>query len=119
MLKRLMLPADREHKCRAMRSTREAIAARFPDAELPTGGLTLAEVARDQRRAAARVRWEAMPAEERARRLSAVGQGFKNRRPAKSDSDFPASRKTLARDPASRYGRGPGNARSGVYGGRG
>ncbi len=46
MAQRPTLPADRERKCPARRSTRHAIGRGFPDAELPTAGLTLSEVAR-------------------------------------------------------------------------
>ena len=65
MAKRFALPEEEE--CRAHRPTRVAIAARYPD--LPTGGLTYAEVARDARRSKARERWAAMSPEERAKRL--------------------------------------------------
>jgi len=53
-------------KCKATRSTRVAIAARYP--ELPTGGLKRAEIVSDKRSAAAKARWDALPPEEQARR---------------------------------------------------
>jgi len=56
-----------EAECSARRATRLAIAARYLD--LPTGGLTLAEVAKDARRARAKARWAAMTPEERENRL--------------------------------------------------
>jgi hypothetical protein len=76
--KRIALPG--EETCTARRSVRERIASRCPD--LPRGGLTLAEVARDRRRAAARERWEALPQEERDRRLSKTYQ------PRQSEGDL-------------------------------
>ena len=97
MLKRPMLPADREHKCRARRSDPGGCRGRFPDAGLPTGGLTLAEVARDKRRALARTRWEALSPEERARRFSAMGQGFKKQAPGDSEGDFIPGKATQVR----------------------
>ena len=68
MLSRFALPG--EMTCRAQRKAREAIALKYPD--MPTKGLTHAEVARDARRAAARARWAALSPEEQARRLSAT-----------------------------------------------
>jgi len=65
MLSRIALPG--EMTCRAQRKVREAIALKHPD--LPTKGLTHAEIAGDSRRAAARARWAALPLEEQARRL--------------------------------------------------
>ncbi len=61
MLQRQAL-AD-EDRCRSLRSTRLAIAAEHPN--LPTAGLTLAEIARDKRSAAAKARWEALPQAEK------------------------------------------------------
>ncbi|WP_324095423.1 hypothetical protein [Candidatus Binatus sp.] len=52
--------------CKATRSTRVAIAARYP--ELPTGGLKHAEIVSDKRSAAGKARWDALPTEEQARR---------------------------------------------------
>jgi hypothetical protein len=66
MLERFGDP-DENGGCAARRATRVAIAARYPD--LPTGGLTHAEIARDRRRAAAKARWEALSPEEQARRV--------------------------------------------------
>lgn len=57
-----------EEECRATRRVRLEIAARYPN--LPTGGLTDKEIARDKRRALAKARWEALSEEERAKRLS-------------------------------------------------
>ena len=65
MHKRVALPGEEE--CRAKRSTREAIAARYPGV-LRNGGLKASEIARDRRRALARARWEAMSEEERKAR---------------------------------------------------
>lgn len=80
MLKRPAHRADREQKCRATRATRLAIVAYHPDEEFPTGGLTLAEVARDERRRKARERWEALTPEEREIKLSRL-------RPIQSKAD--------------------------------
>jgi hypothetical protein len=66
MHKRVALPGEDE--CRARRSIREAIAARYPGV-LRNGGLKASEIARDRRRALARARWEAMSEEERKARL--------------------------------------------------
>lgn len=57
-----------EAECGARRATRLAIAARLPG--LPTGGLTLAEMARDARRVRAKAKWAAMSPEDRAGRLA-------------------------------------------------
>jgi len=63
MEKRWAAPGEEE--CRALRSTREAIAARYPGV-LPTGGLKLSEIARDKRRAKAKARWDALTPEQQA-----------------------------------------------------
>jgi hypothetical protein len=55
-----------EEQCAARRSTREAIAKRYPVELLPSGGLLPREVRSDARRAA----WLALPADERARRVA-------------------------------------------------
>jgi hypothetical protein len=68
MFKRRILKSDPEQKCRAWRPTRAAIAAKYHD--LPTAGLTLKEVARDERRAKARQRWDALSPGEREIKLS-------------------------------------------------
>ncbi len=59
---------DPETVCKARRKTREAIAARYPGI-LPNGGLTDAEIASDKRKLKAKARWNALPEEEKARRL--------------------------------------------------
>lgn len=82
MLERQVLPADREQRCHAQRSTRVVIAAKYP--ELPRHGLTLAEVARDKRRAAAKARFEALPTEQRA----ALVARLKKHRPSESSPDL-------------------------------
>ena len=80
MAQRPTLPADREQKCSARRSTRQAIAQRFRDAGLATGGLTLSEVARDARRAAALARWNALtPEEQAAKRAVLAGARLKKK----------------------------------------
>lgn len=56
-------PLSGEDRCGARRNTRLAVAAEHPG--LPAGGLTLAEVARDKRSAAAKARWAALPQAER------------------------------------------------------
>jgi hypothetical protein len=67
MLERDTHPDDPEKDCRASRRTRLAIAAQHPDVVLPTGGLTLAEVARDRARTAAKAKWDALPADHPTR----------------------------------------------------
>jgi hypothetical protein len=66
MMKRVILAADHDQQCKAQRAAREAIAAKYPGL-LPTGGLTLREVARDKRRAAAKARFEALSPEQKAK----------------------------------------------------
>jgi len=85
---RQVLPSDPQRRCITLRKTRVAIAARHPD--LPSGGLTDAEVKRDARRAAARARWEALSPDERAA-LTAKLQPRRRNTPgfATIDPDFP------------------------------
>ncbi len=68
MLERFSLPGEAD--CRARRATRIAIAARYPD--LPTGGLTRAEIVHDRQSALRKARWAALPPEEQVRRLAAL-----------------------------------------------
>lgn len=71
MHERWVLPGEDE--CRAQRSTRLKIAAKYPD--LPTGGLTLAEVARDQRRAKWRANWDRLTPEQQAAKQAVFQRG--------------------------------------------
>lgn len=84
MLKRPAHRADREQKCHATRTTRLALVARHSECEFPTGGLTLAEQARDLRRAHAKARWDALSPEERAERTAKL-------RPFPRNSGIPES----------------------------
>jgi hypothetical protein len=63
---------DPERRCRALRKTREGIAAEHP--ELTNGGLLDAEIARDRKRKARREAWDALPPEARAERLAKLAE---------------------------------------------
>lgn len=63
---------DPETRCRALRKTRERIAADYPG--LKNGGLLDAEIARDRRRKARQKVWEALPEEEKARRIAKLAE---------------------------------------------
>ena len=58
-------PGDPETKCRALRRTREDIAARYPGL-LPTQGVLRAELTSDKRSLLAKARWNALTPEEQA-----------------------------------------------------
>lgn len=58
-------PYDPETKCRSLRATREAIAARHPGL-LPTQGVLTRELTSDKRSLLARARWNALTPEEQA-----------------------------------------------------
>ena len=58
-------PQDPEKVCKTRRSSREAIAARYPGV-LRFNGLLRKDIRRDM----ARERWNALPAEEKARRIA-------------------------------------------------
>jgi len=111
--------ADPQQKCKATRPTRKSIAAKHPGL-LPTGGLTLAEVARDQRQAAAKARFDALSPVERAVREAAFERGRKaleNRRgkasmkrcfPYAGNDDLKNREPWFARNAAARFAR-PGS----------
>lgn len=66
-------PGDPEKVCLAKRSTREAIAAQYPNV-LSKNGLTDAEIHRDAKRARAKARWDALPEEMKSARLSKLAE---------------------------------------------
>jgi len=75
---------DPETRCLARRKTRETIAAKYPGL-LANGGLLDREVRRDERKRKARVRWQALPEEEKARRKAGLAEARqKTRRSGKA-----------------------------------
>jgi len=78
-------PGDPEAKCLTRRRVREEIATRYPDV-LPNKGLTFAEIIRDRRSDRGKARWNALSAEDKARRLGKLAE-FRDRRPPKRVDD--------------------------------
>ena len=77
-------PRDKEHRCRARKSTRLRIVAEAADeglqVKLPYGGLTHQEYANQQHSTKAKAYWEALPTKNKAKRLSNLQPyGSKNR----------------------------------------
>jgi len=82
-----------EADCGARRSTREAIASRFP--ELITGGLTPKEISSEKRRAAFR----ALPIEEQERRRARLAEA-RALKHAGITPMLPSGHRALAGDPS-------------------
>lgn len=66
-------PGDPEKTCLAKRSTRETIAAQYPNV-LCKSGLTDAEIHRDAKRAKAKAHWDALPEEMKSARLGKLAE---------------------------------------------
>jgi len=66
-------PGDPEKTCLAKSSTRQAIAAQYPDI-LSKNGLTDGEIDRDRKRARAKARWDALPEDMKSARLSKLAE---------------------------------------------
>lgn len=70
-------PYDPETKCKALRRTREAIAARHPGL-LPTQGVLTRELTKDKRSLASKARWDALSEEEKEKYRSILAKGRKS-----------------------------------------
>ena len=66
------LPEDPETECKARISTRQAIAKKY---NLSNGGLTRREILREKRRQASKARWDALPEEEKQKRIANLKLG--------------------------------------------
>lgn len=66
------LPDDPERECRARTSTRQAIAEKH---NLSNGGLTRREILREKRRQASKAMWDALPEEEKQKRIANLKLG--------------------------------------------
>jgi len=66
------LPEESVTQCKARISTRQAIAKKY---NLCNGGLTRREILREKRREASKARWDALPEEEKQKRIANLKSG--------------------------------------------